>query len=122
MDNENEMGMPSERQLEALKLVATGLSVEGTAQRMEIAQQTVKHHLSACRRSFGVDTTIQAILLCLDRGIFTFDDLRELGADWLGERSRMKVVVIPNMPPACPPPDIRIIPYPVVLEGLMRMR
>ena len=51
-----------ERQLEVLSLLIQGLSNKLIARRLGIAESTVKIHVSAILREFGVATRTQALL------------------------------------------------------------
>lgn len=57
------------RQLEILRLVEEGFSNRETAQKLCIAEDTVKHHLSAIYAALGVSTRTQAIVAAKRLGL-----------------------------------------------------
>jgi DNA-binding NarL/FixJ family response regulator len=59
----------SEREREVLSLVAAGLPNKVIAQRLGIAEKTVKAHLTSVYRTIGVYDRVQAALWARDRGL-----------------------------------------------------
>lgn len=58
----------SARQLEVLRLVATGLSNGQIAERTRISERTVKFHLNAVFNKLGAENRAQAVALAAQRG------------------------------------------------------
>jgi DNA-binding NarL/FixJ family response regulator len=58
----------TERQLDVLKLVMDGLSNKLIARRLDIAESTVKIHVSAVFRELGVNSRTQALLMVAKSG------------------------------------------------------
>lgn len=59
----------SDREREVLALVAAGLSNKVIAQRLGIAEKTVKAHLTSVYRTIGVYDRVQAALWARERGL-----------------------------------------------------
>jgi DNA-binding NarL/FixJ family response regulator len=59
----------SDREREVLSLVAAGLPNKVIAQRLGIAEKTVKAHLTSVYRTIGVYDRVQAALWARDRGL-----------------------------------------------------
>jgi DNA-binding NarL/FixJ family response regulator len=55
--------------LELLRLLAGGLSLESVSRRMEISERTVRRRLRALCDRLGVDTPIEAIVWAVRRGM-----------------------------------------------------
>lgn len=49
-------------ELEVLRLMAEGLTVEAVARRLEVSERTVRRKARAACASVGVDTTVEAIV------------------------------------------------------------
>ena len=59
----------TERELEILRLLATGLSNAELAQRLYLSETTVKTHVSAVLRKLGVRDRVQAVIAAYESGI-----------------------------------------------------
>ncbi len=59
----------SSREIQALKLVVKGLSNKRIAAAMEIAEATVKSHLTSIMQKMGVDDRTEAAISAVQRGI-----------------------------------------------------
>jgi DNA-binding NarL/FixJ family response regulator len=57
------------RQLEVLRLIVNGLTNKQIAQRLRIAEDTVKQHASAAYAVLGVSSRTQAMTAAARRGI-----------------------------------------------------
>lgn len=65
----------SEREMEVLACVVRGMSNKEIAARLSISHQTVKNHVTAILRKFGVEDRTQAVVFALKRGWVTLKDL-----------------------------------------------
>jgi NarL family two-component system response regulator LiaR len=65
----------SEREMEVLKLAATGISNKDIAQQLFISPRTVQVHLGSIFNKLGVASRIEAVLYGLRRGWLALDDL-----------------------------------------------
>jgi len=59
----------TDRQLEVLRLLASGLSNKSVARRLEITEGTVKQHVSAILKVLGVRNRTEAVIAAHDRGL-----------------------------------------------------
>ncbi len=59
----------TERQFDVLALMVEGLSNKGIARRLDLTESTVKTHLSAILKFFGVDNRMKAIREAIRQGI-----------------------------------------------------
>jgi len=64
----------SEREMEVLSCVVHGLSNKEIASRLGISHQTVKNHVTAILRKFGVEDRTQAVVFALKRGWVSLRD------------------------------------------------
>jgi NarL family two-component system response regulator LiaR len=74
--NETQVAEPlSEREMEVLKLAATGISNKEIAQQLFLSPRTVQVHLGNIFNKLGVASRTEAILYGLKRGWFSLEDL-----------------------------------------------
>ena len=64
----------SEREMEVLSCVVRGMSNKEIATLLGISHQTVKNHVTAILRKFGVEDRTQAVVYALKRGWVTLRD------------------------------------------------
>jgi DNA-binding NarL/FixJ family response regulator len=58
----------SDREMQVLELVVTGLSNKEIASLLDISHQTVKNHVTSILRKFGVEDRTQAVVYALKHG------------------------------------------------------
>ncbi len=59
----------TERELDVMRLVASGMSVAETADRLVVSRETVKKHLANIYGKLGVHSKMQAAALLRERGV-----------------------------------------------------
>jgi DNA-binding NarL/FixJ family response regulator len=64
----------SDREMEVLDCVVRGMSNKEIANLLHISHQTVKNHVTAILRKFGVEDRTQAVVFALKRGWVTLKD------------------------------------------------
>jgi len=64
----------SDREMQVLSCVVRGMSNKEIAARLGISHQTVKNHVTAILRKFGVEDRTQAVVYALKRGWVTLKD------------------------------------------------
>jgi len=65
----------SDREMEVLACVVRGMSNKEIANLLGISHQTVKNHVTAILRKFGVEDRTQAVVFALKRGWVTLKDM-----------------------------------------------
>jgi DNA-binding CsgD family transcriptional regulator/N-acetylneuraminic acid mutarotase len=88
----------SEREIEILKLVATGASNKEIGQRLYISSNTVKVHLRNIFGKIGVESRTEAAMYAVNAGLITDRSPANIGAETLasGEPAGQLVVVEPG--------------------------
>jgi DNA-binding NarL/FixJ family response regulator len=66
MTDDREIGLED---LQVLRLLATGLSLESVARRLELSERTVRRRTRALCDRLGVGTPIEAIVWAAQRGL-----------------------------------------------------
>lgn len=66
----------SDREMEVLACVVRGMSNKEIASLLGISHQTVKNHVTAILRKFGVEDRTQAVVYALKRGWVTLKDAK----------------------------------------------
>jgi NarL family two-component system response regulator LiaR len=66
----------TERELEVLRLVATGLSNTEIAARLVITEATVRSHMSNILSKLHLSNRVQATLYALQEGIISLEEVR----------------------------------------------
>lgn len=64
----------SDREMQVLNWLVKGMSNKEIATELNISHQTVKNHITAILRKFGVDDRTQAVVYALKRGWITLKD------------------------------------------------
>lgn len=64
----------SDREMQVLTWLVKGMSNKEIATELNISHQTVKNHITAILRKFGVDDRTQAVVYALKRGWITLKD------------------------------------------------
>jgi DNA-binding NarL/FixJ family response regulator len=59
----------TERELDVLRLLGRGLSNKDIARELEIADSTVRQHMSAIFRALGVSSRVEALVTAVRRGV-----------------------------------------------------
>jgi NarL family two-component system response regulator LiaR len=72
--DDSKAGVLTERETEILSLVATGLSNQGVADRIHIAEVTVRTHVSHILRKLKLSNRVEATLYALREGLVTLED------------------------------------------------
>jgi DNA-binding NarL/FixJ family response regulator len=64
-----DLGVPTSREVEVLKLTARGLSNLEIAHRLGISEATVKTHLNRTMTKLGLDSRAQAVVIAYETGL-----------------------------------------------------
>jgi HD-GYP domain-containing protein (c-di-GMP phosphodiesterase class II)/DNA-binding CsgD family transcriptional regulator len=67
----------TEREVEVLRLVASGLNLKETAQRLVISDHTVRHHLESIYSKAGISSRAGATLFAFERGLLPVPGARQ---------------------------------------------
>ena len=67
----------SDREMEVLECVVSGMSNKESATQLGISHQTVKNHVTSILRKFGVEDRTQAVVYALKRGWVTLKTTRK---------------------------------------------
>lgn len=70
-DKEKRLAELTPRQLEILRLLGAGLRVPEVAERLYLAESTVRRHIHNLLATLGVDTQVQALSLAREHGYLT---------------------------------------------------
>nr|WP_272917606.1 LuxR C-terminal-related transcriptional regulator [Nocardioides flavescens] len=58
-----------ETDLQILRLISEGVTVDGAARRVSLSERTVRRRLSSIATEMGVGTTIEAVVTAVRRGL-----------------------------------------------------
>jgi DNA-binding NarL/FixJ family response regulator len=72
-DDERLVEELTEREMDVLRLMATGLRNEGIADALDITEQTVKNHARSIFGKLGVETRVEAVLYAISQGWVSAD-------------------------------------------------
>jgi two-component system, NarL family, response regulator len=64
------------REIGILKLIATGLSNKLIADRLDVTESTIKHHVAAMLTKLGAEDRTHAVTLALERNIIDLDEVQ----------------------------------------------
>jgi two-component system NarL family response regulator len=67
------------REIGILKLIAQGLSNKLIADRLEVTESTIKHHVAALLTKLGAEDRTHAVTLALERNIIDLDEVQPRG-------------------------------------------
>ena len=67
--SEGEKRGPTTRELEVLRLLATGYTGTEAARELTLSPDTVRNHARSAREKLGARTRAQAIAIAVDRGL-----------------------------------------------------
>jgi DNA-binding NarL/FixJ family response regulator len=67
----------SDREMEMLKLLATGMSNKQIADKLYLSLRTVKAHMSNIFTKMTVASRSEALVESLRKGLLTLDDIRQ---------------------------------------------
>jgi DNA-binding NarL/FixJ family response regulator len=69
----------SDREMEMLKLLATGMSNKEIAEKLYLSLRTVKAHMSNIFTKMNVASRSEALVEALKKGLLTLDDIKQAG-------------------------------------------
>ena len=72
---------PTRRELQVIKLLAAGLTNRQIAERLDIAECTVKNHLVNMFQRLGFLSRVHAVVVSLKKGWLRLSDIEELAVD-----------------------------------------
>ncbi len=67
------------REIEILKLIASGLSNKLIADRLDVTESTIKHHVAALLTKLSAEDRTHAVTIALERNIIDLEDVRPRG-------------------------------------------
>ena len=69
----------SEREMEVLQLVATGLTDKQVAEQLQLSHKTVRNHMDFIRAKLGAKTRGEAIAIAVHKGLITSGETEDEG-------------------------------------------
>jgi NarL family two-component system response regulator LiaR len=72
-------GLLSDREMEMLKLLATGMSNKEIAEKLCLSLRTVKAHMSNIFTKMNVASRSEALVESLKKGLLTLEDIKQAG-------------------------------------------
>jgi len=73
--DDERLGLLSEREMEVLKMAASGMSNKGISQELSLGLRTVEGHFGSIFNKLGVGSRTEAVVYGLKKGWFSLEDL-----------------------------------------------